>query len=83
LLEPFITYAVARSGQCVLASVEFDGESQRRAVEIENVTARGMLAPKVRVANLTVFSTGATAAFPHQFHRVGVVGRTLFFPVFD
>ena len=47
-------YAVTRPDASVLAAVEFDGERQRWAIEVENVTAGWMLAAKLRVAELTV-----------------------------
>jgi hypothetical protein len=54
LLQPFIALTVARPSLSVLPAVEFDSESQCRAIEIENVTAGWMLAAKLRVADLTV-----------------------------
>ena len=83
LLQPFITFAVARPGRSVLAAIEFDSESQCGTIEVEDVAAGWMLAAKRRVAELTMpqplpqppFDVGSIA--PQSAGEFGFCGRAV------
>src|SRR5262249_22713462 len=51
--HPFIAPAITDPRPGVLATVELDGETQCRTVEVQNITAGWMLAAKARGADLT------------------------------
>jgi hypothetical protein len=52
--QPFIAHSIASACLRMLSAVQLNGETQYRAVEVQNITAGRMLSAKLRVGDLAV-----------------------------
>jgi hypothetical protein len=75
LPQPFIAHSIASACLRMLSAVQLNGETQCRAVEVQDIPADGMLSSKLRVADLAVSQPVPELCF--HINRAAIAGRAL------